>query len=74
MWRHDQHSTQHVSWKKHEGGHQKYNWMSGGNKDHIAQPLRENESLIIEAGPGAGLLAGDGIAKGVASWVAIWRE
>ena len=44
------------------------------NKDHIAQPPRESESLIIEVGPGAGLLAGDGIAKGVASWVAIRRE
>ena len=59
MWRHDQHSTQQVSWKKDEGGYQKYNWMSGGNKDHRAQPPREGESLS-NRGKGSGRSSGQG--------------
>ena len=59
MWRHDQHPTQQVSWKKHEGGYRKYNCMSGGNKDHTAQPPREGESLS-NRGKGSGRSFGRG--------------
>ena len=74
MWRHDQYSTQQVSRKKHEGGHEEYNWMYEGNKDHTTQPPKEGESLSNRGG-GSGRSSGwDGMAKGVASWVAVQKE
>ena len=67
MWRHDQCSTQQVSLWKHEGGYQKYNWRSGGSKDHTTQLPREGESPSNKAGAVVNFLAGNGMAKGIAS-------
>ena len=39
-----------------------------------AQPPREGESLSNRGGGVAGVLAGDGIANDVASWIAIQRH
>ena len=67
MWKHDQHPTQQVIWKKHEGEYQKYNWMSGRSKDHTAQPPGEGESLCNRGG-GSGRSSGWGWdSQGLAS-------
>ena len=45
--------------RKEREGYHKYNWMSGGNKDHTAQPPREGESLSNRGG-GSGRSSGQG--------------